>query len=158
MHRQLGIPVFAEGICTRIIPDVGSIAPKSTQFHIVNVTGRALLENENQLVLRPVKAPHSGVCLGPDAKVFELAIEPRSLENFLHMAPIHADVMDGSIYANGRQALKCLLKKFRELGPCHLARRHREFPVPDFSLARDMARHRHVVGRIGEDQLSLLRA
>jgi len=44
------------------------------KFDVVDVCRNAGLEDEDQLMLRPVKTAHAAVGLGPDAEILELGI------------------------------------------------------------------------------------
>ena len=61
--------IASEPIGRGVVPDVAAVAAVTTQVNVVAVTTAPVLEDENQLMLAPVEAAHSGGVLGPDAQV-----------------------------------------------------------------------------------------
>ena len=51
MHGEIRIPFYAERVHAGIGPNIASVAAEATQFDIVNMRCRAVLEHEHQFVL-----------------------------------------------------------------------------------------------------------
>src|SRR5215467_14796221 len=114
------------------------------------------LEHEYQLVLRAIERTHAGVRLIPDAHVFELGIDRATRRRDLgEVPPVHADLMDRSIAAISRQIAEYGREKAREGLFRHFSAAHREVTMADAPEPTDVPVDRHVVGRVGEDELRL---
>ena len=94
----------AESRSNGISPDIGSVAAVAAELDIVVVRPSARFENKNELMLRAIEAPHSGVGLRPHAEIDRLErIGPGRGEQLTDMAPIHADIYEASGMAGSRQ-------------------------------------------------------
>src|SRR5262249_56844771 len=74
-----------------------------------------------------------------------------------HVAPIHADVVKRAVFTVIGTERERPGQKDNEFGRAHFARGHRELTVMDSAQPADVAFDWHVIGRIGENQLSLIR-
>src|SRR5262249_8651827 len=74
VHGKFGISIAAKGVEACVVPDIASVSTKATQFNVVDMWGAALLEHEDQFMLRAVKASHASVGLRPDTEVLEFAV------------------------------------------------------------------------------------
>jgi hypothetical protein len=112
-----------------------------------------LLEQRQQLVLGTVKASHAGVGFGPDDEIERLEAElgRRSMDRRL-TAPIDEGAKDAAIAEKGKHASDPSLVEGEELRVGHFARRHGELAV---LAACGMTCYRHVVGLVGQNELSL---
>src|SRR5215471_16876756 len=116
----------------------------------------AAFEHEYQLVLRAVERAHSGVRLIPDAHVLELVVDRATRRRDLgEVPPVHTDLMDRSIAAISRQIAEYGREEAGEGLFRHLSAAHREVTMADAPEPTDVTIDRHVVGRIGEDELRL---
>src|SRR5262249_20276999 len=116
MHGKVGVPILAKAVDARVIPHVAAVATKAPQFDVVDMLSAAVLEHENQFMLRPVKASHAGIGLRPDTKVFELAVWLCCcLQKLADMPPIDADKMDRAIGAAVGETRKGRLEKLAEV-------------------------------------------
>ena len=98
VHGKVGIARRAKAVDAGVRPDVRTVAPVSAEFNIVDVCCPARLEHEYQLMLRAVERTHAAVRLRPDTQVLELAEGAvRGIQNFTHVAPVHADELDRTI-------------------------------------------------------------
>jgi len=77
-------------------------------------------------------------------------------QQFVEVAPVHADEVQRSAGTVGGEVAACLSEKAGEFGLVHLARSHRERAMVDRAEAARVPVDRHVVGRIGEDHRSAL--
>ena len=115
------------------------------------------LEDGDELVLRAVEGAHAGVGLDPDAQILERELRRAAChEQFIEMAPVHADEGDGAIGAVGADLFEGGREEGRELVFRHLARGHRELGVLDLPESRHVAVDRHIIRRVGEHHLRLL--
>src|SRR5262249_954445 len=130
LHGKFGVAILAKAVYTRLIPDIAAMATKAPQFEVVDVLSAAVLEHENQFMLRPVKASHTGIGLRPDTKVFEFAVWLCGrLQKLADMAPIDADKMYRAIGAELGETRKGRLEKLGELIRAHLTGCHGEFAM-----------------------------
>src|SRR5205823_3177092 len=121
-----------EGIGPGIMPHIAAVAAKPAKLDIVAVSVAAMFEHKDKLVLAAVERAHPGIIFDPDADVLQLAIGRKTGgQQLLHMAPVHADELDGAFNAKGREVAKGLAEKSGEFGTVHLARGHREGPMVD---------------------------
>jgi hypothetical protein len=120
-------PAAGEGVGSGVAPNIGAVAPEPVELDVIAVPVAAVLEDKNKLVLAAVERTHPGIILDPDAEVFQFAIGGTTGgQQLFHMAPVHADEMDGAVTAKRRQVAKRRAEKGREFGAVHLARSHRE--------------------------------
>src|SRR5690348_14581018 len=105
-------------------------------------------------MLGAVEASHAAIGLVPHAKILELRkdLGPR-IEELAHMAPVHADKGDSAIPAGSSSVPQGLAKEGSKGLRRHLASAHRKLAMASAAQAADMAIDRHVVGRVGEDQV-----
>ncbi len=82
----------------------------------------SLLEHEDQLMFGTIKRSHTAIGLVPDAEILEL-VECRttSLEQFPHMAPVHADEGDRTIAQLARRHQQRIAQKACKRRLVHLA-------------------------------------
>ena len=140
-----------------VLSAASSVAPEPTELDVIDMSGPRLAEDGDQFVLGTVKAAHATVGLVPDAEVDQL--EARRLaagDEFLDVAPVHADHGHAARRQNLDHSRQAGAEERPELRIAHLARGHRELAVLRRTAAPDMAVHRHVVGRVGEDHGDLL--
>ena len=143
--------VSPEAVDPRILPDIGPIAPGRAEAEGVGVGRGADLVDKDQFMLRPVEASHAAIGLFPDDEVLQLRIDlPSGGLEFAHVAPVHADEMDGAIRADLRHRAERGFEKAGERDLVHLARGHGELAVPDGAGAADMTVDLHIVRRVGE--------
>lgn len=72
MHGEIVHSARPKRVHPRVAPHVAAVPPVLTQFEVVEVWGRAILENCHHFMLRAVEASHAGVVLDPDGDVLEL--------------------------------------------------------------------------------------
>jgi len=77
-------------------------------------------------VLAAVERAHPGIVLGPDAEIFKAIDFPAGGQQLVQVSPIHADIVEGSIEAEGGEVSTSLSEKSGVFGLVHLARGHRE--------------------------------
>ena len=83
---------------TRVGPEIRAIPASLTEAEIIEVSRSAVLVDEDQFVLGPVKCPHPAIVLGPYAQVFEFGIDLAARGHHLFdMTPIHADIMNRAV-------------------------------------------------------------
>jgi hypothetical protein len=141
-----------EGVGPGIAPDIAAVAAELAELDVVAVRPAALFEDEDELVLAAVERAHAGVVLDPNADIFELAIGfSAGGQQFVEVAPVHADVVQRSAGAEGGKVAAGPAEKSGERGFVHLARSHRKRTMVDCAEAARMALDRHVVGWVGED-------
>jgi hypothetical protein len=111
----------------------------------------------NSTFPRAIKASHPAIIFDPDIKIFQFAvcILPRQ-QHFIHMAPVHADEMDGAIGTMLGEIFERVLEESYKLRLGHLTRAHNKLSVLDCSGATNMTSDRNIVGGIGKDHLGLL--
>lgn len=111
-----------------------------SEFDAIFLRGAALLENEDELVLRAVQAAHSTCFFVPYAKVQKPQTKGmRSIENLTLMAPVHENKQDGSRHERIRRRAQEIGQEGCELGVGHFARRHEKVGVNDLAEPRYMA-------------------
>ena len=115
------------------------------------MTLAAVFEDGDKLVPGAVERTHTGVVLDPDAEVFQLAVDPAADgQQVFDMTPVHEQIMQRAIDAEGREVATRLVEKGGEFGPIHLARGHRERAMMDRAETAHVTFDRQVVGRVGE--------
>jgi hypothetical protein len=123
------------------------------KFKIVEMGGRSRFPNEHQLVLGAIECAHAAVGLVPDANVFQFRIHLISRpKHFLHVAPVHAGVVNRPVVAMGRKLLKSLRQKTGESWRGHFTATHRKGAVVNLTLAADITVDSHVVRWVGKNQ------
>src|SRR5262249_2149277 len=140
-------------------PDVRPVAAIATKLNIVAMGAAPHLENEDELVLRPIEAPHPSIGFGPDTKVEQL--ETMCLcrgEQLCNMPPVHADISEAAGKSVALHEAEGCSEEARKASRIHFSGRHLELAVMNFPKARDMAVDRHVEGRIGENGGGFFRA
>ena len=99
--------IFRAGrIHARIIPYVSTIPAVYSQFHIIDMGLFPMLEHKNQFVLRAIERAHTGIIFPPYTKIFKLIIHIRRRHNLFDVPPIHADIMQGTVFAEHTQQFK----------------------------------------------------
>ena len=157
MHGEFVHPSGAEAADAGVVPDIGPIASGLNETEVVGVRFASDLEGEDQLVLGAIEGPHAAIGLVPDAEVLHFRKDVFArVEEFPHVAPVHADEGDGAVFGCRCGLGEGLLEERRELAPRHLSGGEGELPVPDRAEPRNMAVDRHVVGRVGEDEVGRL--
>jgi hypothetical protein len=105
-------------------------------------------------MLAPVESSHAAVGLVPDAEVLELGKDRLAcLEQFPHMAPIHAHERNGAVARKRGGMPQCLLQEAGECFGRHFADPHGEFAVADATQPCHMPIDWDVVRRIREDEV-----
>ena len=130
-----------------------AVAAMSPELNIVDMRSRPVLENEDEFVLRAIKAAHAGVRLCPDAKIdrFEMgAVERRHAA--LDMAPVHTDVDKRAERECRAIELNADRKKSVNSAAVISPDGHREFAMAKLAEPGDMAVDRHIIGRVGEQR------
>jgi len=122
MHLELVHPAGSETRHAGVTPHVGSRPAARAKAKIVQVRRAALLEHEDEFVLRAIKTALSPVAFDPNAKVLQL-VEDRETgsEQLADVPPIHEHIGDRPIRGVVRAVAKRLLEKAGELGRTHLA-------------------------------------
>ena len=134
------------------MPHIAAVAAELAELDVVAVRCAALLEDEDELVLAAVQRAHAGIGFDPNAEGFELVIGISTAnQQFVEMAPVHADEVERPGGTVGGKVAACLAEKAGEFGLAHLARSHRKRTMVDRPEAARMAVDWHVVGRVGED-------
>src|SRR5215472_11608014 len=89
-----------ERVGARIAPYVTAVTAELTKLDVVAMSGMAVLEHEDQLVLAAVKRSHTAVVLRPHAQVlkFGIGLAP-GREQLAHVAPVHTDEMERTLDA-----------------------------------------------------------
>ena len=115
MHGQSFVTAAAKAVEAWIFPDVGSVAAFATETEIVDRPSRRRID-ANQFMLRPVKAPHSGVGLDPHNEVLGLPEYRISRGLKLELvSPVHAKVSDRAVRHPGLNVCEDDGEKVREL-------------------------------------------
>src|SRR5262249_18708073 len=143
-----------QGVDPCEVPDVGAVAPAVAEPERISVGSGADLEHEHQLMLGAIEGPHAGISFVPDAEVLELG-EHRltGLEQFSHVAPVHAYERNSSVAGEGCSMSERTLQEAGEGGDRHLAGPHGEFAMADTAESGHMPVDWNVVGWIGEDEV-----
>ena len=81
-----------------IVPDVRPRATVAPQFNVVEMGFLAHTEDADQLVLAAVKRTLAGIRFHPHREVEHVAVDHAAgFDQLADMAPVHADVMNGTI-------------------------------------------------------------
>ncbi len=92
-----------------MVPDIGAIATAVAQPESVGVSGGAMFEHEDQLMLRAIERSHASIGLVPDHHILVLGEYVSARDKQLaHMAPVHAGEGDGAV-AHGPDGPKTLM-------------------------------------------------
>src|SRR3990167_3516346 len=154
MHGQLFHTLGAKAADAGVVPDIGTVASGLAETEAISVSRSPDLEDEDQLMLGAIEASHATVSLVPDTEVFHLREDGFTrVEKLAHVAPVHANESDCSVLGDRRSIRQSGPQKFRELFACHLARRESELSMAGLAQTRRMAVDRHVVGRVGENEV-----
>src|SRR5262249_15568379 len=122
MRLQLVQAARPERVDPGVMPDVGSRAAVAPKFNVVEVGLLAHAENADQFVLAAVERALAGIRLYPHREIEHLAVDHAAgFDELTDMAPIHADIMNGTITRD-----RCSL-------------RQRAFEEPDEVLAGTLA-------------------
>src|SRR5260221_11498443 len=98
MSVQVFHPASPERICPGIMPDVRAVAAMAAQFHRVQVGQGTGPKNTYQLMLASVKTALPRVGFYPSDQIEHRAISrPSPGDEFLDVAPVHADKVNGAI-------------------------------------------------------------
>src|SRR6185437_9113200 len=98
MHCQLLKSIRLQHIDARIVPDIGAVPAVPSQLDVVDMRCAPAFEDEDQLVLRAVKAAHAGITLVPDAEIFWFPIWRLSgAQEVADVPPIHKDECDRTV-------------------------------------------------------------
>src|SRR5260221_10649031 len=160
LDRRMSVQVFhpasPERICPGIMPDVRAVAAMAAQFHRVLVGQGTGPKNTYQLMLASVKTALPRVGLYPHDKIEHRAVDaPSSGDQFLDMAPVHADIVHGAIGRDLGCCIECGFQKGDEFVAGHLPGRHRKLPVLRVAPS-DNTSNRHVVRRIKKRHVGAL--
>jgi hypothetical protein len=110
-------------------------------------------------VLTAIEAPHAAVILDPHAQLTGWPEEGQgSLLDLADMPPVHEVEVQGAFAAKVVRQRKGGTEEGGKLLGRHLTGGHCKFFVLDLALATDVARNRHVVGRVADDHLRALLA
>src|SRR5258708_3507159 len=95
MHREIVKPTLVKLVHAWVLPDVGPVAAKTAELDIVDVRRASILEDEDQLMPRPIERTHAPVAFGPDTQGLQLCVcAVTGGVQFEKMPPIHANEMD----------------------------------------------------------------
>src|SRR5258705_4244113 len=140
-----------------VAPDIAAVTPVFAKLDIIGVTPLAGLEDKPQLMLGAVERSHAGVALHPDRDVFQLGIDVATgREQFVGVAPIHAHIVDRSVFAEFCKQRAAARQKPSELFSAEFAGAVGEFAVTDLSFSRDVAIDRNIVRWIDEYNIRVL--
>ena len=82
------------------MPDIAAVAAELSELDVVAMPLAAMFEDEDELVLAPIKRAHPGIVLDPDAEIFQLAIDAAAGgQQVFGMAPVHADEVQRTVDA-----------------------------------------------------------
>src|SRR5579864_2262705 len=159
VHRELFDPARLEAVHPRIVPDVRPMPAVLAKLESVDVGRAAALPNEHQFMLGAVKASHSGIGLVPDTNVLELAVHRvASSKHLQHVAPVHANLMNGAIRGVDHQVPEYRLQKADEFRLAHLSAAHRKVGMADTPEPADVAINWYVVRWVREDEFRFVQA
>src|SRR5205823_3167290 len=124
MQRQeiAFLAAAAKAVGSGVTPHVAAVAPKTAELNVIAMPVAAVFENEDELVLAPIKRTHRGTALDPDNQVFQLAIGlAAGGQQLLEVAPVHAEVVQRAVEAECGEVAASLAEKGGEFGAAHLA-------------------------------------
>src|SRR5438105_10682352 len=100
-RQQIALLATArEGVGPGIVPDIAAVAAELSELDVVAMPLAAMFEDEDELVLAPIKRAHPGIVLDPDAEIFQLAIDAAAGgQQVFGMAPVHADEVQRTVDA-----------------------------------------------------------
>src|SRR5436305_15196894 len=109
------------------MPHIASVAAKPAKLDIVAVSGAALFEHKDKLVLAAVERPHPAIVLDPNTEVLQLVVGGSAgRQQLLEMAPVRADDVQRTADAECAGVADSLAKNAGEFGSSHLGRGYRE--------------------------------
>src|SRR5262245_12806164 len=83
-----------------VIENIGTVPALTTELEVVDVRSGSAFEDRDELVFRAVKATLASITLVPNQKVFPFRIEWEcGTEELSYVAPVHENIVDGSILA-----------------------------------------------------------
>src|SRR5215467_3014260 len=133
------------------MPDIATLAPEPGGVNVGAVLGAAALENKDKLMLVVVERAPPALAFDPNTEVFELVIYVSAGDQQLFgMAPIHADVVQRAVEAEGGEIAENLAEKGGEFDLVHLARGHREGAMMDRRRSTPVTVDRYVAKRIAK--------
>src|SRR5215470_549868 len=98
MRLQLVQAARPERVDPGVMPHVGSRAAVAPQLNVVEVGGLAHAENADQFMLAAVERALASIRLYPHREIEHLAVDHLAgFDELTDMAPVHADIMNGTI-------------------------------------------------------------
>jgi len=129
-----------------IIKNISAIATLSAESEIIDVRPGPAFEDSDEFVFRTIETALAGVALVPNQKIFPFRIKGKSgAEQVMKVAPVHKDIMDGTIAAGADdEAIEESPKRRRR----HLAGGHWKFSMAHLAAAHGVTIDSNVVGRV----------
>ena len=98
MRLQLVHAARPERVDPGVMPHVGSRAAVAPQLNVVEVGDLAHTEDADQFMLAAVERALAGIRLYPDREIEHFAVNHvAGFDQLTDMAPVHADIMNGTI-------------------------------------------------------------
>jgi hypothetical protein len=111
------VSLFGKSVNSRVFPDIRTVTAEFAELNIVAMSGFAVPEDEDKLMARSIEGAHAAVVLDPDTQVEQGVIYRLSCcEDFFRMAPIHANEVDGTLFAIRSKQSKALGEEGGEFG------------------------------------------
>src|SRR6516164_660005 len=105
MEFKIPVSCRIKTIDAGIIKNISAIATLSAEPKIIDVRPGPAFEDSNEFVFRTIEATLAGVGLIPDQKIFPFRIKGQcGAEQVMKVAPVHKDIMDGTIAAGADDA------------------------------------------------------
>src|SRR5437588_11983627 len=104
-RRQIALLAAAgKGVGPGVVPDIGAVAAELAELDVVAVSVAAVFEHKDKLMLAAVKRAHPGIVFGPNAEVYQFAIDVAAGgQQLFGMAPVHEDVVQRTVKAEFRE-------------------------------------------------------
>src|SRR5262249_1582650 len=100
MEFKITAPRRIKAIDARVIQNIGPVPALSAELEVVDVRSAPALEHRDELVFRAIKTSLAGITLVPNQQIFPFRIECEcGTQKLGHVAPVHENVVDGSILA-----------------------------------------------------------
>jgi len=153
MHGELFGPFGADRADAGVVPYIGAIAPGVTQAEAVGVLGAALLEHEDEFVLRAIERAI------PPLDLFQTTRFLNSVK-LASPAASNSPMCRQSIHTNAiapSRITRAMFQSFGEEGgelvAAHLSARKGELAMLDRAQATHIAVDRNIIGRMGKHQV-----
>src|SRR6516165_6739293 len=140
-----------------IIKNISAIATLSAESEIIDVRPGPAFEDSDEFVFRTIETALAGVALVPNQKIFPFRIKGKSgAEQVMKVAPVHEDIMDGTIAAGADDAADEAIEEGPKRRRRHLAGGHRKFSMAHLAAAHGVTVDSNVVGWVRDHHLSEL--